>query len=493
MYSRVVLSVEQIDRLLEKGLRVTPQELRYVRWLQQRGGARSTIGDLLVELGARTEDDVRAALEPWMRDLDELDVARATGAHRAEASRGLAAEVMADPDPPVVRLSNVFLLSYVVGRPRSALRIELFAEARVLAGVDGAFEEVAFAKTPALAKLFGQVVARYTVMASLPVARGDLRGRIRLVVGDTCRDIAVERVLTDRGVAFVARRVLPWSGTEPAQDPRLARWRKAMSEGAYEVAIEQARAVGGDATLEELDALVEHVQALLSADRDDEARPFAEQAIAVADERVPHASLRAWLGLLGACARHDVDAAEKHTEALAGEPRAFALSRCASFARDAGQPARAVALATAAEEDSVRWYGAACHWVAAAWSTAAHAELDRGDVARARTYAERIREYARAAESPAAVALARWAEARALDAAGEHDRAIAELGAARAALVEHDVLDREIDAHLAIAHARAGRAQEAAELARAALAFLRPTTPGARALAPIASRSGPFR
>ncbi len=357
-----------------------------------------------------------------------------------------------------------------------------------MAGVDGAFEPVkTHVALDALAR-------RLRVMANVTDAPPTI-GRIHLITSDQRREVELTTIKTDRGESVLARRVLSWRALWP-EDARFVKWRDAMTSRAYDRAAEVAREIGIEATLEEIDACVENAFARLELDRDADARQFAERALALAEEHTPFRSILCSIKFLVAATRTDAPAlrADLATEALTLAQSGSFLEEKAwmvGVARAAGRPDDAIALARAAEDDAMKWYGGIVGRVVDAWVYAAHADLDLGNVDAARARMTRVRDAARTLDLPHEEALARWVEGRAFDVAGAHAMAVDHLRAARDAL---GGVDPEIDAHVALALSHAGRASEAQAEARHALArFLPALTPVARALEQLAHQTGPFR
>ncbi len=363
---------------------------------------------------------------------------------------------------------------------------------RVVAGIEGSLDERVFDDELGEKRraVFERVIARLKVMAG-----GS--GLIRLRVRDVPRDVELDITKTDRGDVALVRRVLQWNGGAFAEGDRFNGWRDAMARHAFIEAIDAARALGPDATLEEIHACAAQAQTLLRDEREAEARPYAERAHELALENLPYPSARAPLAFMVAASRRDapdvqLGLARAALELAHGIPYAsFASSRIVGYARAAGRPDEALAAATATEESARTWYGGSNEDVFVAWADAAHAELDVGNVSAARARTARMRALSDALGLQHGAAIIDWTEGRALDCAGDHDAAIGRLQAARAAFADADA---ELDAHIAIALAGAGRVREASDAAREVLTRLSPSmTSVARRIEQLATRSGPFR
>ncbi len=102
-YSSRMLTVAEIDRLLARALDATDVELRYVRWIQARGLATTTLGEIFIERGIRSTTEVRDALEPWRSELTREDFDRALGTRSQEPYRSANAARDTSSSEDVVR------------------------------------------------------------------------------------------------------------------------------------------------------------------------------------------------------------------------------------------------------------------------------------------------------------------------------------------------------------------------------------------------------
>jgi len=458
---------------------------------------------------------------------DELPDPVPTPARRASPAELLAEWEEAERHPdredsPLVRLTNVLLLEHVVCAPGSGVRIEVFDEPRIRAGVQSCYGDAApqFWDTPTVRSLLDPISRRLQFMAAREVVADELEGWITLSLGARARGVSVRvRVRrTARGRVLTAERQLPWHG-RPGDAPELRRWvahmieftnareagRAEVAERAARAALREAEALGAEADLELVSSLMDLARFLDHSHREAEALPLAERALELCRSLGLGPRVEGEIsGIIGSATVDDLERrlgffgrSRNLLDApgVGREPIGSLACAMAHTELELERPERALAFAEEAHANDIEWFGAQTVVGHAALVASSSARSALGDVERARAAADAARGVA--AALGVGTYDADWAHGRASLAAGELERALPELRRAAGDPDPESFVAMCARADLALALAEAGDVSEARELASSALATLEPLgalcARSRRALEEMLRRAGPYR